>query len=271
VLAGRDVEAERLLVVGHHAVGAAIDPTFVGIARDVEAAGPDIAAAVGLMPLRRGKPGDVDVVPLHDVLEHRAVGDVFRRNALEVGHVVGAELLAQIELGQIAREAERHVLALAAEEVDEHAAALQASRDIFEDEAGRRVVVQGQFGHHADVLLPRQTFDLLDLAEISRRVDPRAQIHIGNARLDIGSAGRDRFSFAVGPDRRAHCVGLFDTRRHHALPDTCLPPEDPKDRGPAAAIHLDAVLQRASTLSFRPQCHNAGPAQPHAWDARGVD
>ena len=68
VLAGRDVEAERLLVVDHDAVGAAIDPAVVGIAHDVVAAGADIAAAVLRVPLRRREFGDVDVVALHDVL-----------------------------------------------------------------------------------------------------------------------------------------------------------------------------------------------------------
>src|SRR5207247_4268170 len=42
MLAGPDVEAEPLLVVDHHAVGAEVDPALVRVARDVEAAGAEI-------------------------------------------------------------------------------------------------------------------------------------------------------------------------------------------------------------------------------------
>src|SRR5262249_33052311 len=53
VLARRDVEARGLGVVDHHAIGAAVDPALVGIAGDVEAAGTDVAAAVGRVPFGR--------------------------------------------------------------------------------------------------------------------------------------------------------------------------------------------------------------------------
>ena len=130
VLAGRDVEARGLGVVDHHAIGAAIDPALVGIAGDVEAAGADVAAAVAWRAI--AAPGNVVmsiVVAGHDVL--RSSG---RRRRISAGcascrrHEVGAEAFAQLDLGQVGREAERHVLALAAEEVDQHAAARRSCR-----------------------------------------------------------------------------------------------------------------------------------------------
>ena len=61
------------LVVDHHAVGAAVEPAGVGVARDVVAAGADIAPAVVRVPQRRGEFRDVDVVALEHVLEDRPV------------------------------------------------------------------------------------------------------------------------------------------------------------------------------------------------------
>src|SRR5439155_556944 len=61
VLARRDVEAELVLVVDHHAIAAEVDPAVVRIAGDVEAAGADVAAPVVLVPLRRGGDRHVDV------------------------------------------------------------------------------------------------------------------------------------------------------------------------------------------------------------------
>ena len=179
LLAGRDVEAAGFLVVDHHAVGAAIDPALVGIADDGVAAGADVAAAVLGVPLRRREFGDVDRVAGDDVLHHRAAVDVFRRDALHVGGVVGAEAVAQLDLGHVGREAERHVLAPAVEEIDQHAAARQRVRHVLEHEARRVVGVVGHLGHHADVLLPGEALGRASPRRASR--PPRATC-----------AGRDR-------------------------------------------------------------------------------
>src|SRR3954467_11569790 len=188
MLAGRDVETRGPGVVDHHAIGPAVDPAFVGIAGDVEAAGADIAAAVAGVPFRRGKAGDVDVVAGHHVLEDRTVVDVFRRDARHRPHETGAEAFAELELAETGRKAERHVLALAAEEVDQHAAARDRPGHVVEDEARRGVVVHRDAGYHADILLPGQAAHLLDLAEPARLVEPLPQIVIGQVRLRIGGA-----------------------------------------------------------------------------------
>ena len=168
----------------HDAVGAAIDPAVVGIAHDVVAAGADIAAAVLRVPLRRREFGDVDGVALHDVLHHRAGVDEFRRDALEHAGVIDAKAFAQLQLGQLGGKSERHVLALAGEEIDQEAAALERAGHVLEHEARRVVGVRRHFGDHADILLvglarrppsPRRAFSPLraiaadrDRAEMAR-------------------------------------------------------------------------------------------------------
>src|SRR5438445_7545952 len=53
----------------HHAIGAEVDPAFVGVLGDVEAPGPEITAAIELMPLRRWEDGAIDLVAAEHVLE----------------------------------------------------------------------------------------------------------------------------------------------------------------------------------------------------------
>ena len=205
VLARRDVEARGLGVVDHHAIGAAVDPALVGIAGDVEAAGADVAAAVGRVPFGRGEGGDVDVVSGHDVLENRTVSDVFGRDARHRAHEIGAEPFAQLDLAEIGGEPERHVLALAAEEVDQHPAAFDRPRNLVEHEAGRAVVVN-HAGDHADILLPGEPAHVLDLAELARLLEPLTQIVVAKPWLEI------RASRGIGGFRRAgrtvHGIGL---------------------------------------------------------------
>ena len=82
----------------------------------------------------------------------------------------------------LGREAERHLLPLAAEEIDQDAAARQRARHLLEDHAGRVLVMQDDLGGHADVLLPGQALDLADFAELAGLLDPFAQIGIGDVR-----------------------------------------------------------------------------------------
>jgi hypothetical protein len=138
------------------------------------------------VPFRRGKAGDVDVVAGHDILEDRTIVDIFGRDARHRSHEAGAEAFAELELGEVGGKAERHVLALAAEEVDQHSAAIDRVRHLVEDEAGCAVVVHRDAGHHADVLLPVEPADILDLAQPARLVEPLPQIVIGQPRRRIG-------------------------------------------------------------------------------------
>ena len=60
----------------HDAVGADVDPAVVGVARDIERAGADVAAAVARVPARRWEDGHVDVVAAPHVLEDGAIADL---------------------------------------------------------------------------------------------------------------------------------------------------------------------------------------------------
>ena len=82
VVAGGQHEADRGLVVHLGAVGAGIEPVLLRVAGDREGAGADVAAAVLLVPDRRGKLGDVDGVAGEDVLEDRPVLDDLVRDDL---------------------------------------------------------------------------------------------------------------------------------------------------------------------------------------------
>src|SRR4029079_10258 len=73
VVTARGDKADPFLVVHHRAVGAGVVSAFLLILGYAVGAGADVAAAVLLVPDRRGELGDVDVVASHDVLEHRSV------------------------------------------------------------------------------------------------------------------------------------------------------------------------------------------------------
>jgi hypothetical protein len=49
-------------VVDHHAIRTEVHPIGIRVLEDVHDAGPEIAAAVERVPLRRGKLEDVDIV-----------------------------------------------------------------------------------------------------------------------------------------------------------------------------------------------------------------
>src|SRR3954469_19850050 len=263
MLSGRDVETRGPGVMDHHAIGPAVDPALVGIAGDVEAAGADIAAAVAGVPFRRGKAGDVDVVAGHHVLEDRTVVDVFGRDARHRPHEAGAKTFAELQLAEAGREAERHVLALAAEEVDQHAAARDRPWHIVEDEAGRAVVVHRDAGPHADILLPRQPAHLLDLAEPARLVEPLPQVVIDQVRLRIGGAVGGRADpiaddpIAVGVGLRRHETSWSGTRRHVVACETrcCL-----QEAIPRASLHtrLQARIPQVCPPAALPSWSRSG-------------
>ena len=112
---------------------------------------------------------------------------------------MGAETFAQLDLRHPGRETERHVLALAVEEVDQHAAARERAGHILEHEARRVVGVRRHLGHHADVLLPGEPFDVLHLAELLGFLEPFAQVVIGEMRRRVGADAGAAPLLAVAP------------------------------------------------------------------------
>ena len=61
VFARRDIKSQLILVMDHDAIRTVVDPPFVGIAGNIDAARADVAAAVLVMPERRGKLEHVDI------------------------------------------------------------------------------------------------------------------------------------------------------------------------------------------------------------------
>src|SRR5262249_27009648 len=128
----------------------------------------------------------------------------FGRDAPHRPDEIGAEPFAQLDLAEIRRKAERHVLALAAEEVDQHPAAFERPRHLLEDEAGCAIAVRRRARNHANVLLPGEAAHRLALSELGRLFQPLTQIVVAKPRLEI------RTSRSIGgfgsADRGAHGV-----------------------------------------------------------------
>ena len=205
VLAGRDVVADGLLVLHHHPVGAEIHPAGVGVDRHVVAAGADIVPAVLGVPERRGELAEIHVVALEHVLGDRPAFDLLigdRGQILELGVVIG---LAELDLGEVGREAERHVLAPAAEEVDQHAVARLVPRDVVEDDAVGFVRVHDELGRLADLLFLAEPLRDGDLAQLLGLGQPLAQIGIGQNRPQIAARHGYRFARSLGHVRLLGC------------------------------------------------------------------
>jgi hypothetical protein len=187
-------DADRIAVVHLRPVGAGIEPALLRIARDAVGAGADVAAAVLLVPDRRGKFGHVDVVAQHDVLEHRAVLDDLMDNdggVLEIGLAVG---VAELPLGEVVGKAERHVAAGAGEHVEQQAKTLRAAWDVLEHHARTVLGAQHRLGGEPDILLPAGAAHGTDLAEPVGQHQPFAQIVIGDMGRDVARFGHAIFS-----------------------------------------------------------------------------
>src|SRR5262249_52963735 len=84
LLAGRDVEAERVFVVNHDAVSSEVDPAFIRVACDVNRARADVTPAVELVPLRRREFPNVDLFTFEDVFQNGAGLDDFGLDVFDV-------------------------------------------------------------------------------------------------------------------------------------------------------------------------------------------
>src|SRR5256885_16292785 len=88
VFARRHPDADSLRVVHHHAVGAAVDPVFLGIAHDDDVVGADVAAAVQLVQEGDRELEHVDFAVAHDVFEHGSALHDARRDGTMGLHAV---------------------------------------------------------------------------------------------------------------------------------------------------------------------------------------
>src|SRR4029077_5337964 len=91
------------------------------------------------------------------------------------------------------------------EEIDQHAAPRNGSRDVVEDEAGGVVIMRRDARNHSDVLLPRAPAHILDLAELAPLAEPFPQIHVDDPRRDIGGGSSDGGSHGGAPMRSQSC------------------------------------------------------------------
>ena len=180
VLAGRNVESDLVPALDHYTVGADIDPAGLRVARNVIGTRADIAAAVVFVPDRRRKGLDVDVVAFDDILQNRAVLDDYMGNLLQILHIGLAKRVGEFDFGQLGRKTERHVHALAGEEIHQKPRSFKRARDFFKDNAGRFVAVLDNLGRHADIAFPARPFDMPDLAELLGLFKPLAHIRIRN-------------------------------------------------------------------------------------------
>ena len=178
----------------HAAIDADIHHAGVVVLGDAAAIGKEIAPAVEPVPPRRRKLVEVDVVAGDDVLLHRAGGDDLRGNA--AAEHVAAELHEFARMG-VGRDAEHHGDApIARQPAAEHPAAPGIGAIVLDVVEQQRRAVAGALGEPhdgADLDIPVDLrVDLLDLAGVVERLDPAAEIAIG-----------DRLAFDV------HCLFQF--------------------------------------------------------------
>src|SRR5262245_6987825 len=155
LLAGRDVEAERIFIVNHHSVGSEIDPALIGVARDVNRARADVTPAVKLVPLRRRKLPHVDVFAFGDILCHGAGLDDFR---LDVFDVIDAafERVNEIEPAVADLHMQRRGDAVdRVHAVRENTIALRVALDVVEEQRlALLAAMVAQLGNRADLDIP---------------------------------------------------------------------------------------------------------------------
>ncbi len=210
VLAGRDVEADGVLVVDHHAIAAEVHPPVVGILGDIERAGADVAAAVELVPLRGGELEYVDLGTAHDILKD---GTVLHDLRHDVRNALARPLLPRLhELvgSAVDGQAERHGDSPERPEpIRQDAKTLFVTDDLVEDRGLRGSCAAEDLGRHPDVLFGVRAGDGLKLANLVDLLEPFADI---GRRLHIGA------------NRRGHVLDLrlalfgFESTRKGARP-----------------------------------------------------
>ncbi len=185
VLARHHQDADRLAVVHHRAVGADIEPAVVGIAGDRIASGADITSPVRDMPDRCRELHQVDVLAGEHVLQHRAVGDDAVGDQRPVLHEAGIAGLAEFDLGQPVRKAQRHVAPPAGEDVHDQPVARRAARHVLEQYRRPVVALDHGLGGKADILLPGRAAHHAEFAQPVGLGDPFPEIAIGQHAAEI--------------------------------------------------------------------------------------
>src|SRR3989442_1661767 len=177
----RDPDAQKVLSLEHDAVISQIDPAFVRVARDGRPGGSQIAAAIELVPERRGKDREVDVAVDHDVFEDRAAAHFDGRYPRERADL-SAPGLDQSSFICIRRELERQCQA--ARRVvhpGEEPKVWRMIRNLLEAEGGRLGLFEADdLRQGADLKVPVRAANAPKLAQRRDAVEPFSEIFIAH-------------------------------------------------------------------------------------------
>ena len=181
VLALGDLAADRLGVIDLAAIGAEIEPAFVGVLGDDAVAGADEARGVELVVTRHREFQHIDGIALDDVFEDRPVLDEARRQRFEVAHALMIAL-HDVDLAvMLERQAEGQGDAADRGELAvECAIAVRIARHVVEQD-GRRLAT-ALLGHHvgdrAHLDVPMGAVDALKFPHLVDLFEPAAQAAI---------------------------------------------------------------------------------------------
>ena len=178
ILARRDV-ADKMVPIQHHStVDAEIDPITVGVARDRDAAGADVAAPILGVPLRSGKLEQIYLVSLEDIFRDRSVLHPQGRNRLH-GDMFLAPHIHVLNFGEPQGKAGRHGNpAKRVEGVGQDPKTARVILDLVEEKGGRPGPPSGKVGDGTDLLIPMSAVQPLQLAHPLNPLQPLAQITV---------------------------------------------------------------------------------------------
>ena len=176
MLAGRDHDAERVLVVHLHAVRAGVHPAGVRVAHDNDVAGAEEVAAVLGVPEGGRELRDVHLGVDLAVVKHGTVLDLPRGDGCELLEAVAPrldELLAREVGGEVEAEADARERR---EDVRDEPVVLRVALDLVEEEGGVLHVPLVEVGEPADLEVGVGALDAGQLAHLLDARDPLTQV-----------------------------------------------------------------------------------------------
>ena len=179
VVAGRNIQSESVAIMNHDPITTEIDPAFVEIAADRDIERAQVAAAVALMPMRRGQRQEIDILPFENIFHQGSRIDHARRHQSGMIQTLFPgvdELIAAV----IERQMIGQTLTFEGRIVDpgENTPAGWIVFDLIEEHRRRRLRLRRHFRNGADLLIPVGAFDHAQLTERVHALQPTAQIPI---------------------------------------------------------------------------------------------
>ena len=170
VLAWAHPQAQQVALVDLHPVGPGVHEAALRVPVDEAVAGADVAAPVHGVVAGRGEPQQVHVVAGHDVLHHRPVRHLQRRDRLHLPHLPRCHL-AEPRPGLVDRQPQRQRRPLVRSgEQPHHPETGRISLDAVEQQHGRvRDQLAGHLPEGADLLVPVRLPDLPPLIDALAR------------------------------------------------------------------------------------------------------